>query len=167
MNLQDFKNQPSQRLVGQIDDLTKIQLANPLIKKINTINYDIDLTYIADFATVEIDGMIEFSLEVTDANDGHTFTSTQQIDWNDEYSFDEEYNDQTNLILENNFDLTAYIIEQINLNIPVNISEKHDIIYKVGSNWELLSENDYLKEQETNAELDPRWDKLNNFKTDK
>ncbi|ATZ17151.1 hypothetical protein ELUMI_v1c04270 [Williamsoniiplasma luminosum] len=167
MNPQDFKNQPKKHLVGQIENLTKIKLDNPLIKELIKISYDVKLEYIYDVDAIEVDGVIECELTAFDANDGHEFLYSAEIEWNDEYSFDQKANDQTNLILHNNFDLQAYVIEQINLNIPVNLSEKHAIIYKVGSNWEFLSENDHMKNEEISKDLDPRWEKLNNFKSDK
>ncbi|AUF83470.1 hypothetical protein CXP39_01485 [Mesoplasma syrphidae] len=162
MYLAELLSKQHQELTAKIDSPEKIVSANILIKQFLEIDYDIDVDYFEDIQTVKVIGVINFRLLAIDARDGQEFEYSDGIDWNDEYTFNAELNDQANLILGEEFSLQDYIIEQININIPVNLSKNNDIILKAGSGWELLTQQQFDESENDNP--DPRWEKLSEYK---
>lgn len=166
INLTTFQKDPHQHWVGIIDNFSQDSkmINNPLIKKIEKVNYDLNVTFTAQNSNLKIIGTMAFILEAIDAIDGQVFIYSQELSWDDSYQFGEILQSDANFIIGENFNLVSYLVEQINLNIPLNLSKNHDIISKVGSGWELLSETDYqIKKQQSN-DSDPRWDELDQWK---
>ncbi|AXK51299.1 YceD family protein [Spiroplasma alleghenense] len=129
-----------------------------LVKGFNKIQFKGKINYSDTLESVEIKGKIDFELMAIDARNGGTFPYKNSIDWDDSYTFNEEYSDQQNLILNDQLVLKDLIIEQILLNIPVNLSNNCGTISKVGKNWSLLSEDQFNEQQENR--VDERWSKL-------
>ncbi|ATZ18651.1 hypothetical protein ESOMN_v1c02690 [Williamsoniiplasma somnilux] len=152
----------SQEIKKKLPNLEIYKSINPLIKKFLNVEFDIDLKYFSKIETVEILGIINFELLAIDARDGHEFHYTNEIDWNDVYTFNSELNDHANIIFGDDFDIEAYAIEQINMNIPLNLTINHGIISKTGSGWSVMSEEEYLQDVDR-EDPDPRWEKLNEF----
>ncbi|WP_031543094.1 YceD family protein [Mesoplasma photuris] len=165
MHLSELRNKSHQELTDAIKNPELIVSKQRLIKEYLAIDYDIDLDYLQSIETIEINGVINFEILAIDARDGKEFIYKDGIDWREEYTFSQELNDQANLILGDEFNLEEYLIEQININIPVNISKNNDIIFKTGSGWSLLSEQQYQNSK--NDKPDPRWDKLSEINIDK
>ncbi|WP_026389549.1 YceD family protein [[Acholeplasma] multilocale] len=158
MLLSELKSKNHIELTSEILNPEKIISKEALIKKYLKIDYDIDLDYIDSIQTVEVNGVINFTILAIDARDGKEFEYTQGIDWNEEYAFDSDLNDNANLIFTDEFKIEDYVIEQINMNIPINLTINNDIIFKTGSGWKLLSEQQYNDSE--NEDPDPRWEKL-------
>lgn len=162
MNLLDLKRQPNQHLVGSVEKIEQYIPADPLIKKYLQATYGLDIKYLHNLGLIEVDGIIDFTILAKDARDGQEFEYSNEINWNDEYTFNPESNENANIIIGNDFNLDEYIIEQININIPVNLSINHDIIFKIGSGWQLMSEQQYSTDIDNQAP-DSRWDQLDDL----
>ncbi|WP_027063364.1 YceD family protein [Mesoplasma seiffertii] len=162
MHISQLINKAHHELTAEIVNVQDLVSTNVLVKKFLAVDYDLDLDYFDEIQTVKVIGVINFRLLVVDARDGQEFEYADGIDWNDEYTFNDELNDQANLILGDEFNLQDYIVEQININIPVNLSKNNDIILKAGSGWELLTQQQFDESENDNP--DPRWEKLSEFK---
>ncbi|MDQ0568080.1 YceD family protein [Mycoplasma yeatsii] len=162
---QQLSKNKHQELKGDLDNLTDVVCTNSLVKSIDYVNFDIDLDYIESIQTVRATGVINYTLTAIDARTGKEIKYSDYIDWDDEYSFDKDIDSTNNIILKNEFDLFDYIIEQININLPFNLSLTNDIINKDGFGWTLLSEENF--ETENQNKVDPRWEKLDEFIKDK
>ncbi|AHI54011.1 hypothetical protein SSABA_v1c06070 [Spiroplasma sabaudiense Ar-1343] len=139
--------------IGNDEDYT-----NFLIDKFNGISFKGLLKYSDTLENLTISGKIKFELIAIDAKNGGTFPYHDLVEWEENYTFNDKYSDQENLILGDQFELKDLIIEQILLNIPVNLSNNCDTISKVGKNWSLLSEDQFNEQQENR--VDERWSKL-------
>ncbi|ATG97490.1 YceD family protein [Mesoplasma lactucae] len=147
------------------NELTKFdgfEIHSPLIKKYNTVSYDAEVFYDKNEDEIIVHGTINYSLDAIDARDGELIVHEEEIPWDDAYSFVNKNNDDVNIIDGENVDFDTLVIEQINANIPMNLTHNHDIISKAGSGWSLMSEEEY--EANKNNQPDPRWDKLKEFK---
>ncbi|AAT75756.1 unknown protein [Mesoplasma florum L1] len=161
MNKQYFEKQVHTELTEIINDLESIKLNNILVKKVKYLDYDIDVDWISSIETVAVNGIINFTLDAIDSRTGEEFEYSDSIDWNDEYSFSDSINDQANIIVGEEFDVQNYVIEQININLPFNLSNNSDIIKKTGFGWTIMSEEEFHQNEQN--KVDHRWDKLNEF----
>lgn len=162
MNKQYFEKNNHNEITTIVSELEAIKLNNALVKKIKYLDYDIDVDWISSIETVSVKGVINFTLDVIDARTGDEFEYSSSIDWNDEYSFLNLLNDQANIIVGEEFDAQNYVIEQININLPFNLSNNSDIIKKTGFGWTIMSEEEF--DQNEQNKIDPRWAKLSEFK---
>ncbi|AGJ90876.1 hypothetical protein [Mycoplasma putrefaciens] len=149
------------QLTGDLDNLDQAVCTNTLVKSIDYVNFDLDLDYLDAIDSVKVVGVINFTVSATDARTGELIKYSNHLDWDDEYSFNKKLDSTYNIILKNEFDLFEYIIEQININLPLNLSVNNDILNKYGFGWTLLSEEAF--ETEKQNKVDPRWEKLDEF----
>lgn len=164
-SINDFKNKKHYELKNELTELNNYQPNNILIKSYDYISYDLDLDYNESIKTIFINGVINYTITGIDSRIGNEIKYSNSIDWNDEYSFTNNSDFNTNIIISDQFNLLDYIIEQINLNIPFNLSLNNDILKKYGLGWSLESEDDFQNSK--NDQIDPRWEQLDNFKLDK
>ncbi|WP_434343907.1 YceD family protein [Mycoplasma sp. 06067-C1-B144P-99-0482-3] len=164
-SINDFKTKKHYKLKDELTDLNSYQSNNILIKSYDYISYDLDLDYNESIKTIYINGIINYTITGIDSRIGNEIKYNNSIDWNDEYSFTNNSDFNTNIIISDQFNLLDYIIEQINLNIPFNLSLNNDILKKYGLGWSLESEDDF--QHSKNDQIDPRWEQLDNFKLDK
>ncbi|ATZ21647.1 hypothetical protein MTABA_v1c04480 [Mesoplasma tabanidae] len=162
MNRQYFEKNTHTELTEVINDLESIKLNNVLVKKVTYLDYDIDIDWVNSIETVSVNGVINFTLEAIDSRTGEQFEYTNAIDWNDEYTFSDSINDHANIIVGEEFDVKNYLIEQININLPFNLSNNSDIIKKTGFGWTIMSEEEFYQNEQN--KVDQRWDKLDEFK---
>ncbi|ASZ09169.1 hypothetical protein CK556_02245 [Mesoplasma chauliocola] len=162
MNRLYFEKNSHTELTEVVSDLDSIKLSNTLAKKVKYLDYDVDIDWNNSIETVSVNGVINFTIDATDARSGEEFEYSDSIEWNDEYSFQNSINDQANLIIGEDFDIINYVIEQININLPFNLSNNSDIINKTGFGWTIMSEEEFYKNEQN--KIDPRWAKLNEFK---
>ncbi|ATZ18082.1 YceD family protein [Mesoplasma melaleucae] len=162
MNRQYLEKNTHNELAEIVSDLETIKLNNVLVKKVKYLDYDIDVDWIDSIETVSVNGVINFTLDAIDARTGEEFEYSSLIDWNDEYSFSDSINDQANIIVGEEFEIQNYVIEQININLPFNLSNNSDIIKKTGFGWTIMSEEEF--DQNEQNKIDSRWAKLNEFK---
>ncbi|UZK63770.1 DUF177 domain-containing protein [Mycoplasma mycoides subsp. capri] len=163
-NQTDFKLKKHYELQGQLTDLDQIKSNNILIKSFDFISYDLDLDYNETLKIITVNGVINYTITGIDSRIGNEIKYSNYIDWNDEYSFTNSSDFNTNIIINEEFNLKDYIIEQINLNIPFNLSLNNDILNKYGLGWSLESEEEFQKSQAN--KIDPRWEQLDNIKID-
>lgn len=81
------------------------------------------------------------------------------------FSFDEvedELADTVELIDGETLDLTPYLEEVVNAAVPLKAIDPELASYPKGEGWEVLTEEDYIKEK--SQEIDPRLAKLKDFK---
>ncbi|AKX33900.1 hypothetical protein SLITO_v1c02440 [Spiroplasma litorale] len=117
-----------------------------------------------DISTVlSIKAKIKTDIYAIDSRDGTNFWLNDQIYvWDEEYTFDLKNSDQYNIIIEEDFSIKEYAIDQILLNIPINLTNNYGKISYVGSNYIYLTEDEYEKESEN--QIDERWKKLKDYK---
>ncbi|AOG60672.1 hypothetical protein SHELI_v1c07230 [Spiroplasma helicoides] len=136
---------------------------NVLIKNISDLKVKGELNYQSSIKGLQVQAIILATIEAIDARDGSIIVlENQEFEWDDEYFFENVNDDQHNLILGEEFSILDYAIDQILLNIPMNLTNNYGKISLVGKNFKLMTEEEYEQEQEN--EIDPRWDKLNDFK---
>ncbi|UKS54023.1 hypothetical protein MFERI13461_00337 [Mycoplasma feriruminatoris] len=163
-NQNDFKLKKHYELKEELIDLDQIKSNNILVKSFDFINYDLDLDYNESLKIITINGVINYTISATDCRTGELIKYSDYIDWNDEYSFTNSSDFNTNIIIGDEFNLKDYIIEQINLNIPFNLTLNNDILNKYGLGWSLETEDEFITNKSN--QTDPRWDQLDNIKLD-
>jgi uncharacterized metal-binding protein YceD (DUF177 family) len=88
-----------------------------------------------------------------DARDGKEFHHQQTIAWEESYLLS-DFNGST-------IDFDELAAEQINANIPINLTHNYGTINKVGPGWSLMSEEEYEMSHQEKQDL--RWAKLKEF----
>lgn len=137
-----------------------------LITKISNLHVEGAFKYHESIKTVDVRAFITALVSGIDSRDGSSIELEQEVEWNDQYVFElEKGQPESNLVLGDEFNILEYAIEQIVLNIPINFSKNNGKIDFVGKDFKLLSEEEY--QEELDSKMDPRWEKLKDFKVDK
>ena len=108
---------------------------------------------------LEIDGVMEVPCAIT--------LRPVELDFNiqleDMFSFDElEAGDEGIKVDGDTLDLSPYIMGSILSEVPLSITDPDIDEYPHGEGWQVMTEEDYIKEK--NQEIDPRLAKLKDFK---
>jgi len=149
----DLKKHHQIEIKKVVDQFDNMIITNVLLKKYLKLDYTIVVKHILDQELIKVEGIINFQVLLTDARDGHEIVHEKAEPWVEEYLL-ADYEGE-----EIDFDQLA--CEQINLNIPINLSHNYDTISKVGPGWQLMSEDEYVNNKKTTS--DPRWDKLKQY----
>lgn len=150
------------KLAANLTDLARYEIHSPLISEYLCIAYQVEVFYQTKDDTMIVHGAIDYCLNAIDARDGAMIEHAQILSWDDEYSLNEFTPEDINVIAGEEVDFGFLAVEQINANIPINLSHNHGIISKTGLGWSLMSEDEY--EQQQSNQPDSRWDKLKEFK---
>jgi len=149
----DLKKHHQLNIKRTVDQFDNMIITNVLLKKYLNLDYEINVKHVLNDELIKVTGTIKFKVLLTDARDGHEIVHDQVESWDEEYLL-AEYEGET-------IDFDQLACEQINLNIPMNLSHNYDKISKVGPGWQLMSEDEYVNNKKTTS--DPRWDKLKQY----
>jgi len=150
MYIKDLKKHRKIHLNKEVSDFEALPKSNVLLLDYLTITYDVNLSYNETYDAIDVDGIINFKILVTDARDGRKLEHSQEVPWTESYNLDDFDGDELNVDL--------LVAVQINANIPMNFTKNHGTITKTGPGWSVMSEEEY--ENEKANQSDPRWDKL-------
>lgn len=144
-------------------DLKDVKFENTLVSKLKNIHLDVNVHYEDDLRMVIVSGSGIVSAKFMDARDGKEFEDEIEFEWNDDYVFYEKNsNAESNIIMDDEFDIIKNALDQFFLNIPLNFSKNYDNINLIGENFALFSEDEYQSLLETR--IDPRWEQLEEIK---
>lgn len=155
------------RFEETFSDLSNYEVNHFLINKLNQVKVEATLTYHDSIKTLDVNGLISVDFDATDARDGKLLKNNlEDINWNEQYSFEiDETAPENNIVLGEEFDVLAYAIDEIVLNIPINFTKNYDRITIVNEFGGFFEEDEYNSLQD--EKIDPRWEKLNDFKFEK
>lgn len=116
------------------------------------------------FSKLEMDGIMIVSDSITSEDIEVEFDTTSQST----YSFVrldqiEEDDDEIIVVKHDAIDLNPEIFEAVLLEAPISISRLPRNQYPKGDGWQLLSDQDLNEDEDA---IDPRWEKLSEFKLD-
>jgi uncharacterized metal-binding protein YceD (DUF177 family) len=148
-------------------DLKDYKVNHDLVTSLNEVKVKATLVYHDSIKTLDVSGEIVADFDATDARDGKLLKNNiENIKWNEQYSFEiDDTAPENNVVLGDDFDILGYAIDEIVLNIPINFSKNYDrisIVNEFGGFFE-EDEDDSLQDDK----IDPRWEKLNDFKFEK
>lgn len=113
------------------------------------------------FSDLHLDGVMIVPDSITSEDLEVTFDTRSQTT----YSFvrlDDETDDEIIVAKQDTIDLNPEIFQTILLEAPISITNLPRDQYPKGNGWQLLSDSD----QPDDEDIDPRWEKLNEFKMD-
>lgn len=113
------------------------------------------------FSDLDMDGVMIVPDSITSEDLEVAFDTTSQ----QTYSFnrlEDDTDDEIIVVKHDTIDLNPEIFETILLEAPISITHLPRDQYPKGDGWQLLSDSD-PKEEDA---IDPRWEKLNDFKLD-
>ncbi|WP_338982995.1 hypothetical protein [Spiroplasma endosymbiont of Othius punctulatus] len=149
--------------INQDFDLKEIPVDNALVSKLKNLHLDVNVHYEDNLRMVIVSGSGTVSAKFMDARDGKSFEDEIEFEWNDDYVFyDKDSNAESNIIMEDEFDIIKNALDQFFLNIPLNFSKNYDNINLIGENFALISEDEYQSLLENR--VDPRWEQLEEIK---
>ena len=111
------------------------------------------------FSDLELDGVMIVPDSITLEDLEVIFDTTSQVT----YSFDPVTQDDDEIIVvkKDTIDLNPEILQAVIYEAPMNITRCPRSEYPKGDGWQVLSDQDPKEET-----IDPRWEKLNEFKLD-
>lgn len=144
-------------------DLKDFPVENELVTKLKNLHLDINVHYDDGMRMVIVTGSGTVGAKFMDARDGKEFEDEIEFEWNDDYVFYEKNsNAESNIIMEDEFDIIKNALDQFFLNIPLNFSKNYDNINLIGENFALISEDEY--QSLLDNRVDPRWEQLEEIK---
>ncbi|QHX36002.1 hypothetical protein STIUS_v1c04480 [Spiroplasma sp. TIUS-1] len=144
-------------------DLKEMPVGNSLVSKLKNLHLDVNVHYEDTMRMVIVTGSGTVSAKFNDARDGKEFEDEIEFEWNDDYVFYEpNSNAESNIIMDDEFDIIKNALDQFFLNIPLNFSKNYDNINLIGENFALISEDEYQSLLENR--VDPRWEQLEEIK---
>ncbi|PPE06262.1 hypothetical protein [Mesoplasma corruscae] len=162
MDINYFENNLHTEIIKEIKTLEDFKIFHPSVTKLSKFEIDVDLDWSKSLSILSVNGIINFSLLFVNEFTNKEEEYSNSIDWSEEYCFSSNASSNSNIILGDRFNVLNYAIEQININLPYNLSNNNnDIIKKVCSNDVFFTEEEYNKNEQN--KLDPRWNQLDQF----
>lgn len=156
-------NEPHFKYHGKYDlDLTLLKKNIQGFIDLPTLIVDISLNKIDELVigTIKVKG--KMILESSRTLKPLDFSFNEKEDFT--FTFEEPEEDMDLIYLSNDqIDLDTYVSFLLEVAVPYKIVGKDEAEHIEGENWELISEDEYLRRKNESSDGDPRFDKLKNL----
>lgn len=156
-------NEPHFKYHGKYDlDLTLLKKNIQGFIDLPTLVVDISLNKIDELVigTIKVKG--KMILESSRTLKPLDFSFNEKEDFT--FTFEEHEEDMDLIYLSNDqIDLDTYVSFLLEVAVPYKIVGKDEAEHIEGENWELISEDEYLRRKSESSDDDPRFDKLKNL----
>lgn len=158
--ISSFKdNKPA--LVSDDIDFSNVDLTNCHVHKIDSCHVDAYVTNFEESHLLKIDLKIKAKVHTTCA---YSLEDVElDLSYKDNLMFSDEIKDDNDIIFydSNTLILDEYILDSILNEVPLKIVKKGKKLPSSGEGYRILSEDEYLKEQEHKS--DSRWSALDDI----